>query len=213
MTPVRLLAALLSAAFFFLAPAQAGGESEKVVLALGDSLMAGYGLPPGVSFPAKLERWLRAQGIAATVVNSGVSGDTSTGGRERLAWSLDAFPPGQPHLVILEFGANDMLRGLEPALTRANLSAMLRELTARNIKVILFGMRAAPNLGARYSEEFNSIFPELARQYGTAFVPFYLEGVAGVSALNLEDGIHPNAAGLDIMVENAGPAILELLDD
>jgi len=205
--------ALAVLAFWGAAPGQAGRDGEKVVLALGDSLMAGYGLPPGVSFPAKLEAWLKGQGIDATVVNAGVSGDTSTGGRERLPWTLDAFPPGQPDLVILEFGGNDMLRGLEPSLTRDNLAAMLAELKARNIHSLVMGMRAAPNLGQDYGEEFDAIFPGLTREFGAALVPFYLEGVAGVRALNLSDGIHPNEAGLEIMVENAGPYVRNLLDD
>jgi acyl-CoA thioesterase I len=191
---------------------QAGGEDEKTVLALGDSLTAGYGLPPGVSFPARLERWLRDQGITVTVINAGVSGDTSSGGRERLGWTLDAFPAGQPDLVILEFGANDMLRGLEPSLTRDNLDAMLHALKTRGIPTLVLGMRAAPNLGADYGADFDDIYPELAHAYGAALVPFFLEGVAGVRALNQADGIHPNAAGLDIIVENVGPIVRDLLE-
>lgn len=186
---------------------------EKVVLALGDSLMAGYGLPFGVSFPTKLERWLRTQGVAATVTNGGVSGDTSTGGRERLVWSLDAFGSGKPDLVILEFGANDMLRGIEPSLTRSNLAAMLDELKRRKISVVIFGMQAAPNLGSQYAKEFNSIYPDLAKLYGVELVPFYLEGVAGNRAFNLEDGIHPNERGLAVMVKNIGPKILATLKE
>lgn len=192
-------------------PEARGAAQEKVILALGDSLMAGYGLPSGVSFPAKLERWLRAQGIPVRIINGGVSGDTSTGGRERLEWSLDAFDSDTPDLVILEFGANDMLRGIEPSLTRDNLTTMLDELKRRRILAVLFGMRAAPNLGIQYTKEFNAIYSDLAKRHKVELVPFYLEGVAGNRALNLEDGIHPNEPGLDVMVKNIGPKILTIL--
>lgn len=214
---MRLSRTFLATAWLALAAvlAMAGpaGAREKVVLALGDSLMAGYGLPPGVSFPSRLERWLKAGGIEAVVVNAGVSGDTSSGGRERLAWTLDGFAPDAPDLVILEFGGNDMLRGIEPAVTRANLAAMLAELKARKIRTLVMGMRAAPNLGQDFGGEFDAIFPELAKEFGAALVPFYLEGVAGQRELNLADGIHPNEAGLDIMVKNAGPKVRDLLKD
>jgi len=201
-------------AFFFLSAF--GGESraeEKFVLAMGDSLMAGYNLPPDASFPAQLENWLNQNGLEVTVLNSGVSGDTTTAGRSRLDWALSGAPNGNPDLFIIEFGGNDMLRGIDPAITRANMDAILKSLTDKNINVLLMGMLAAPNMGTEYEAEFNAIFPDLAEKYGVHFYPFYLEGVANIRELNLEDGIHPNEQGIGIMVENSGPMILRLLQD
>ena len=192
------------------------GESraqEKVVLAMGDSLMVGYNLPPGASFPARLEDWLIENGLDVKVFNSGVSGDTSTAGRSRLEWALAGVASGKPDLFILEFGGNDMLRGIDPALTRENMDAILKTLTEKDINVLVMGMRAAPNLGAEFEQEFNAIFPELAEKYGVHLYPFYLEGVASIREMNLEDGIHPNEKGIGVMVENAGPMILRLLQD
>jgi len=186
---------------------------EKIILAMGDSLMAGYNLPPGTSFPAQLEKWLNDQGVEVTVLNSGVSGDTTSGALSRLEWALASVPGGVPDLLILEFGANDMLRGIDPAVTRENMDAILEILSGKNIPVLVMGMQAAPNMGPDYEREFNAIFPELAEKYGADLYPFYLEGVAAIPELNLEDGIHPNEEGIGIMVATAGPVILEMIGE
>lgn len=192
---------------------QNGPGGEKTILAVGDSLMAGYNLPPGISFPSRLEAWLEENGLAVEVINAGVSGDTSSGGLARLEWTLAGLPDSKPDLLILEFGANDMLRGIDPAVTRRNLDAMLKTLSGRGIRTLVMGMKAAPNLGPEYAAEFNAIFPELAGKYDVALYPFFLEGVAANPELNLDDGIHPNEQGLDVMVERTGPKVLELLKD
>lgn len=186
---------------------------EKTILAMGDSLMVGYNLPPGTSFPAQLEDWLNENGVDVRVLNSGVSGDTSSGGLSRLEWALASVPGGAPDLLILEFGANDMLRGIDPAITRKNLDAILKNLSNKGIRVLVMGMRAPPNMGPEYEREFNVIFPELAKKYGAELYPFYLEGVAALPDLNLGDGIHPNKEGIGIIVKNTGPLILELIRD
>lgn len=186
-------------------------ESGQVIVAMGDSLMAGYELAADASFPAQLEASLQAQGINARVINAGVSGDTSTGGLARLDWALSAANNGNPDLVIVEFGANDALRGIEPALTRGNLDALLSRLHGMGLKVLLLGMRAPPNMGSAYEAEFNAIFPELAAIYGVAFYPFFLEGVALVPALKLADGMHPNRAGVAVMVHNIAPMVKDIL--
>lgn len=212
MKHLRTLLFLLFA-FFLVLTAPATEAEEKIILAMGDSLMAGYNLPPGSSFPAQLEVWLRQNGAEVRVLNSGVSGDTSASGLARLDWSLAGAPGAMPDLIILEFGANDMLRGIDPKVTRENLDAILAALSEKGIPVLVMGMQAPPNMGAEYGAEFNAIFPELAEKYSDALYPFYLEGVATIPDLNLGDGIHPNAAGIAIMVENAGPMILELIQD
>lgn len=196
---------------FLLISAPAAAEGEKVVLAMGDSLMAGYNLPQGRGFPGQLEDWLHEQGIAATVVNAGVSGDTTAGGLARLDWTLAGVNGGKPDLLIIEFGANDMLRGIEPGVTRENLDAILKDVTERGLTVVLMGMRAAPNMGPDFEKAFNAIYPELAEKYGVELYPFYLDGVAAERGLNLEDGIHPNEQGVAVMVSKAGPMILKLL--
>lgn len=204
---------LLGLAFALAGYSQNGPGGEKTILAMGDSLMAGHNLPPGVSFPSRLEAWLTERGVAVEVINAGVSADTSSGGLARLEWTLAGLPDGKPDLVILEFGANDMLRGIDPAVTRRNLDAMLKTLSGRGIETLVMGMKAAPNLGPRYAEDFNAIFPELAEKYDVALYPFFLEGVAADPELNLDDGVHPNEEGLEVMVERAGPKVLELLQN
>lgn len=179
------------------------------IVGLGDSLMAGYQLDAGQSFPEKLEAALKARGHDVVIVNAGVSGDTSAGGLSRLDWSV----PDDTDMVILELGANDMLRGIAPQVTEDNLTAMIERLNQRNIDVVLAGMVAAPNLGADYAAQFNPIFPKLAARYDVPLYPFFLEGVAAERALLLEDGMHPNAAGVDRMVENFLPLIEEVLAD
>ena len=188
-------------------------EEEKVVLAMGDSLMAGYNLPPNQGFPHQLEDWLQEQGLNIRVINAGVSGDTTTAALERLEWTLAGAPNGKPDLFIVEFGGNDMLRGIDPSLTKRNLDAILKLATERNIKVLFTGMLAAPNMGPDYRADFDAIYPELAEKYNVNFYPFFLEGVAGQPGLNLGDGIHPNVKGVGVMVENLGPVIEGLLND
>ncbi|TIQ88495.1 MAG: arylesterase, partial [Mesorhizobium sp.] len=173
------------------------------IVGFGDSLMAGFGLGPDEGFTRKLEAALRAKGHDVTVANAGVSGDTSSGGLSRLDWSV----PDGTQLVILELGANDMLRGVSPDITQKNLDAMLAKLKQRNIAVLLAGMRAAPNLGADYQDGFDAIFPKLAEKYDVPLYPFFLDGVAGEPALQLEDGLHPNAKGIDRMVERILPDV------
>ncbi|MBZ9796985.1 arylesterase [Mesorhizobium sp. ES1-4] len=173
------------------------------IVGFGDSLMAGFGLGPGEGFTDKLQAALRARGHDVTVANAGVSGDTTSGGLARLDWSV----PDGTRLVILELGANDMLRGVAPEIAKKNLDEMLGKLKERKIAVLLAGMRAAPNLGADYQNAFDAIFPELATKYGVTLYPFFLDGVAGHPALQLEDGLHPNAEGVDLMVERILPTV------
>lgn len=170
-----------------------------VVLAFGDSLYAGYRLQPGESYPAKLEVALNRAGVKARVVNAGVSGDTTAAARERLAFTLDG-QPVKPALALVGLGGNDMLRGLPPAQTRANLEAILAELERRHIAVMLTGMLAAPNLGRDYGKAFNPIWPDLARAHKVPLVPFFLQPVIGNDTLLLDDHIHPNAQGVDRIV-------------
>ncbi|MEP3115507.1 arylesterase [Nisaea sp.] len=183
-------------------------EAELRILGLGDSLMAGYGLPPGDSFPDQLQEVLRATGIDATVTNAGVSGDTSAGGRARLDWALAS----DPHAVILELGANDGLRGLEPSETRRNLDAILTVLGEKGLPVLLAGMLAPPNLGQEYGAEFEAVYRDLAEKHGVLFYPFFLDGVVGDPALNQQDGIHPTKEGVAIIVERILPKVRELID-
>ena len=180
----------------------ARAEPFKIV-GFGDSLMAGFGLGPGEGFTDKLQAALRAKGNDVAVANAGVSGDTTSGGLARLDWSV----PDGTQLVILELGANDMLRGVSPDITRKNLDEMLGKLKKRKIAVLLAGMRAAPNLGADYQNAFDAIFPNLAKTYDVPLYPFFLDGVAGQPGLRLEDGLHPNAKGVDQMVERILPTV------
>ena len=204
--PIAALALALAAA-----PAAAAATPQApLVLAFGDSLTAGYQLPLADGFTAQLERALRGKGIAATVHNAGVSGDTSTGGRARLAWVLGGLH-AQPDLVILELGANDMLRGVDPAAVRVNLDAMLADLRARHIPVLLAGMRAAPNLGAPYVRRFDAIYPELASKYRVPLYPFFLDGVTLHPDLQLPDRLHPAARGVAVMVRGILPAVVRAL--
>jgi acyl-CoA thioesterase-1 len=174
------------------------------ILALGDSLTAGFGLPPGQGFAPQLERALKERGVEAQVIDAGVSGDTTAGGLARIDWALaDA-----PDLVILELGANDMLRGIDPAEIRANLDAMLAKLRAADARVLLAGMRAAPNLGADYGGAFERLYAELAAQYEVPLYPFFLDGVATDPKLNLPDGMHPNEAGVAEIVRRILPHVM-----
>ena len=194
--------ALLSILLAGAAPA----PERPLVLAFGDSLTAGYGLDAGLGFAPQLQAMLRRHGIAAQVVDGGVSGDTSEAGKARLGWTLDGLRR-KPDLVIVELGANDMLRGLDPALTRSNLDAILAELDRRKIRVLVVGMRAAPNLDPAYVSRFEAIYPELAKRHRTALHPFFLEGVAGQKGMIQQDGMHPTFAGVKRIVTGIMPAV------
>jgi acyl-CoA thioesterase I len=203
---------LLGLALFFglaarLDAAEAGANPRPfTVLALGDSLTAGYGLPAADALPAQLERRLKDRGVNIRIINAGVSGDTSAGGRARLGWLLS----DRPDAVLVALGANDALRAIDPTVTRANLDAILSELKTRGIAVLFAGMQAPPNLGRAYVDAFNAVFPELAKRHGVAFYPFLLEGVATRPDLNIADGIHPNAQGIARMVDGLAPLLQRL---
>ena len=205
----RRLAAVAMLLVAWLAPSGASA-AEKLVLAFGDSLTAGYELPSGKGYPGQLEALLRAQGIAVQVHNAGVSGDTTNGGKARLGWVVGALK-AKPDLVILCLGGNDSLRGIDPKLTRANLDAMLGDLKKRGIKVLLAGMLAPPNMGADYAKAYNALFPALARQHGVLFYPFLLQGVAANPKLQLDDGMHPNVAGAGVIARNLLPLVSKAL--
>lgn len=177
------------------------------MVVLGDSLSAGYGLPAGAAFPERLAVALKAKGIDVAMINAGVSGDTASGGLGRLDWSI----PEGTEAVILELGANDALRGLDPALTRKALDTALTKLKERKIAVLLAGMYAPRNMGPDYAKSFDAIFPELAATHGAIFYPFFLEGVTGDAKLNQLDGLHPTAAGIDVIVKNILPKAEELI--
>lgn len=179
---------------------------ERLVVAFGDSLYAGYNLDQGKGLAPVLEAALKARGLPARVINAGVSGDTSAAGLARLAFTLDGLPR-KPDLVLVGLGGNDMLRGLSPAETRTNLDAILAELKKRGIKVVLTGMLASPNMGPDYAAAFNPIYPELARTYDATLYPFMLDGVIGNRALQLADGIHPNDAGVGVIVGKLAPVV------
>ncbi|MBM3507750.1 MAG: arylesterase [Alphaproteobacteria bacterium] len=183
--------------------ALAQGAAGITILAFGDSLTAGLGVETEQSFPARLERALRGAGVDARVINAGVSGDTTSGGLARLDWTLAE----SPALVILELGANDALRGIPPAVTEANLDRMLAQLGAKRIPVLLAGMLAPPNLGAEYGAAFNAIYPRLAQKHGVPLYPFFLEGLAAQPALLQNDGMHPNARGVEVIVAGILPHV------
>jgi acyl-CoA thioesterase-1 len=185
------------------------GAAERTIkiVALGDSLMAGYQLPAQDAFPVQLERTLRAKGLAVEVANAGVSGDTSSGGLARLDWSV----PDGTDAVILELGANDMLRAVDPKVTREALTEIVRRLKARRIEVLLCGMQAARNLGPDYARAFDPIYPELAIANGLLLYPFFLDGIVGDAKLNQSDGLHPTAAGVAKIVAGILPRVEELI--
>ena len=169
--------------------------------------MAGYMLPDDAGFAPRLQAALRGQGHEVTVVNGGVSGDTTTGGLARLDWTLG----DGADAVILELGANDMLRGLDPKIPEANLAQILDKLKAKHIPVLVAGMRAAPSLGRDYAAQFDSIYPDLAKKYGVPLYPFFLDGIIGDPAQHLSDGLHPNARGVDTIVAHILPSVTALL--
>lgn len=192
-------------------PISAAAQDARLIVAFGDSLYAGYQLEQGEGFAPELERALATRGIAARVHNAGVSGDTSAAGLQRLAFTLDGLDR-KPDLVLVGLGGNDMLRGLRPEDTGANLDAILTELDRRNIDAMLTGMLAAPNLGKDYADAFNSIYPELAKKHGVLLYPFLLEDVVGDRELMLEDGLHPNERGIDIIARQLAPLVASRLE-
>ncbi len=185
---------------------QAADTPIKIV-ALGDSLTAGYNLPASAAFPVRLERALRAKGHVVEVANAGVSGDTASGGLARLDWSV----PDGTAAVIVELGANDMLRGIDSKVTQRALEEIVRRLTERRIVVLVAGMRAIPNLGIDFASGFETIYPEIASKYDALLYPFFLDGVAGDAKLNQRDGLHPTAAGVDVIVGGILPKAEELV--
>ena len=208
MAGVQRLAAILLAIACVMAPqvAQAADGPVKMVV-LGDSLSAGYNLPGIDAFPAKLAKALEAKGITTTITNAGVSGDTASGGLGRVDWSV---PPGTD-AVILELGANDALRGIDPKVTRAALDGILKKLKERKIAVLLAGMYAPRNMGPDYVRDFDAIFPDLAKTYDAVLYPFFLDGIANDAKLNQRDGLHPTAAGIDVIVARILPKVEELI--
>jgi acyl-CoA thioesterase I len=186
--------------------AQVPAKPIKMVV-LGDSLSAGLGLPASAAFPARLQKSLETNGIAVDMINAGVSGDTSSGGRDRLDWSV----PEGTEAVIVELGANDALRGIDPAVTRSALTDILTRLKARHIAVLMCGMLAPPNYGSDYSARFNAIYPDLAKSFGVPLYPFFLDGVVTDAKLNQADGMHPTAEGVDIIVRNILPTVKAFL--
>ena len=193
---------LMAGTAFAQSPAAAMTKPIKLVI-LGDSLSAGLGLSASSAFPERLQKSLEIKGITVDMINAGVSGDTSSGGRDRLDWSV----PEGTQAVIVELGANDALRGTDPAVTRAALSDILTRLKARKIAVLLCGMVAPPNYGSDYSARFNAIYPDLAKSFGVPLYPFFLEGVAADARLNQADGLHPTAEGVDVIVKNILPTV------
>lgn len=200
----RLLAAL---ALIALATGSPAAAQERVIVAFGDSLTAGLGVPAEQSYPSRLAERLTAEGYAYRVVNAGVSGDTTAGGLRRVDWALRL----KPEIVILELGANDALRGQDLAAVRANVDQLVARFQAAGAQVLVAGMRLPPNYGPRYGGEFQRIFEEVARRRGAALMPFFLEGVAGVPRLNQADGIHPTAAGYAVVVDRLWPHLRPLL--
>lgn len=193
-----------------LAPADA---APPRIVVLGDSLTSGYGLAGDDAFPVRLEAALKAEGIDAQVINAGVSGDTTAAGLRRLDWALAAGPDGPPNALIVELGANDALRGLDPKKAEANLDAIVTRAKAQGMKVLLTGMMAPPNFGRDYAAEFAAIFPRLAARHDVPLYPFFLDGIAADKAFNLPDGLHPNPAGVAVIVDRILPYVKRLIGD
>ena len=208
--PLYQFLSFIAATFALLLAAPAAAK-DQLILALGDSLTAGYQLKPTESFPAQLQAALQKEGRKIRVHNAGVSGDTTAQGKARLNWVL-ASQKQKPDLAIVALGANDMLRGQPPAQARANLDAILTDLGKRGIPVVLAGMMAAPNMGAAYAKEFNAIYPALAKKHGATLYPFFTNGVTANPKLLLADGMHPNPAGVGVMVKNILPTVRKALD-
>jgi acyl-CoA thioesterase-1 len=204
---LHLVQAIAFAAVFMAASPVSAGTIRLVVL--GDSLTAGLGLPPGKAFPDRLQAALRAKGWDVDVLNAGVSGDTAADGLARYDWAV----PADADALIVELGANDMLRGLKPEATKNALSAILDKAHAAHLPTLLAGMRAAPNLGPEYGRDFSVIYPALAKAHGVALYPFFLDGVAGDPKLNQADGMHPTAEGVEAIVERIAPSVEEILNE
>jgi acyl-CoA thioesterase-1 len=205
---VKRIAALLVTMACLMLPVAVRADGKPVqIVALGDSLTAGYGLPNGDAFPTKLQAALKAKGIDAAVANAGVSGDTASAGLERIDWSV----PDGTGAVIVELGANDALRGLDPALTKKTIDAILTRFDQRHIPVLFAGMKAPPNMGVDYASAFDAIYPALAVKHPVIFYPFFLDGVAADPKLNQGDGMHPTAAGVDVIVARIMPSVVELV--
>ena len=192
------------------APSSADSSAQVRILALGDSLTQGYGVPPGLDFPNRLERALKMKGLNVSVINAGVSGDTSAGGLARLDFALGD-PKAVPDAAIVELGANDGLRGLPTAAMEKNLDAILAKLKARNIAVLLSGMKAPRNFGGEYAAEYDAVFPRLAKKYSVLYDPFFLDGVILDRSLIQPDGLHPNPKGVDVIVARLTPLVTELV--
>ncbi len=204
----RLLVQALAFASILAMASHAAARTLRLV-ALGDSLSAGLGLPPGKAFPDRLQSALRAKGWDVEVLNAGVSGDTAADGLARYGWAV----PADADALVVELGANDMLRGLKPEATRAALSAILDKARAAHSPTLIAGMRAAPNLGAEYDRAFDAIYPALSKAYDVALYPFFLDGVAGDPKLNQPDGLHPNSEGIEVIVERIAPSVEEILNE
>ena len=198
-----LIMALMTGGAAFAQTSAANPAKPLKMVVLGDSLSAGYGLSAAAAFPVRLQKTLETKGIKVDMINAGVSGDTSSGGRDRLDWSI----PEGTEAVILELGANDALRGTSPDVTRAALTEILTRLKARKIAVLLCGMLAPPNYGSEYAARFNGIYPELSKSFGVPLYPFFLEGVAAEAKLNQPDGLHPTVEGVDVIVKNILPSV------
>lgn len=218
--PFKILTFALITSFFACFAANAAQNAANdtnvnqdiEILAFGDSLTAGYGLPAGEGFTDQLEVWINERhDQQVKVINGGVSGDTTSGARSRLDWALSPIKGGRPDLVILTLGGNDVLRGITPDLTRENMDAMLKLLTERNIPVLIGGMRSTPSWGPEFVKAFDSIYPDLATKYDVPLYPFFLDGVDKDLALRQADGLHPTAEGVAIIVDKIGPVVLELL--
>ena len=200
---------IVTAVTLLISSTAVSSDTAPRLMILGDSLTAGYGLPQNQAFPVQLEAALRARGNAVTVINAGVSGDTTAGGLARLDWALAS----KPTHVLVELGANDMLRAVDPDVTRKHLDAIIEKLKSRGIKVMLAGMYATPNLGKLYTDNFRALFTDLSQKHAVMLYPFFLSGVAAGPRLNLEDGMHPNGSGVAVIVERMLPSIEKFLGD
>ena len=210
---MRKFKVLLSIVLLMMAAVGQAAAAPLKILALGTSITQGYGLPPGTDFTVQLQAALKRDGIDAVVTNAGVSGDTSAGGLSRIDWAL----ADKPAVVLVELGANDMLRAIDPASTRANLAGIIEKAQAAGAKVLLAGMKAQRNLGADYVQKFDALYPDLAKQYNVPLYPFFMDGIVGADGtadtkLLQGDGLHPTEAGAKVIVDRIMPALLKLLD-
>ena len=207
--PRRIATPVVAAGLFAaLAVGQPAAARVPEIVAFGDSLTSGYGLPPGEAFPEQLQARLKSEGVSAHVENAGQAGDTTSDGLARLDWTLAG---GKPDLVILELGANDMLRGIDPKVARNNLDKIIARIRAKGVPVLLAGMKASANWGADYRRRFDDIYPELAQAHGVPLYPFFLEGVAMDPKLTQPDGLHPNKQGVAAVVDHIAPVVAKLI--